>query len=787
MAARMSSPLYGPVGVPPGGRDFRPEGLEALLADLNPAQREAVTHLGAPLLIVAGAGTGKTRVLTRRVGWLIANGAPPASILAITFTNKAADVLVERLSGLPGGRGVFAGTFHAFGAWMLRRWADRIGGDRAFTILDSDDQSRLLRDLIRDVGLDPEVVRPDAVSDAISHHKCGAAGRVPAALRDERLRDALPELERRYEARLKASSLHDFDDLLVRPLRLLREVPEAAAAVRGRFRHVLVDEFQDTNGAQMDLVKALAEEEAGVRADVCVVGDPDQSIYRWRGATVRNILGFADEFPGTRVVTLEENYRSTQRVLAAAEAVIAVNRQRYDKRLRTANAEGERVLEVPCDTGEDEAAAVVSILSRWMSSGISPSDLAVFFRVNHVSRGIESALHAAGIPYAMVSGVAFWQRREVKDLLAYARLVENPRDDAAFSRVVNVPRRGVGQRSLEALRARATERGVSLAEAAALDVPGVSGKARTGLDALLACLARLRALPRAPVAPLIEAIADQTGYRSDLSGRDDPIESSRVENVDELVHAAALSDQERPEDGLRSFVERASLASEQDGWDARAERVSLMTVHAAKGLEFRGVVLVGAEDGWFPHARNANDADDVEEERRLFYVAMTRARERLALTHARLRFTYRRMEVREPSPFLACIPDDALAVTDRTGYPLSSRPRAGRGVLAPRRPVRPDAGLDPSADDGFVREAPDDGEAVYPRGRAERGGDDEAVPRPGERVLHPHFGPGRMVARSGQGPDLRVVVDFDGLGTKTILWTYARLTRMPGDAAGGRA
>jgi DNA helicase-2/ATP-dependent DNA helicase PcrA len=757
-----------------------PDGLytprDDLLEGLNPAQREAVTYDGGHLLVVAGAGTGKTRVLTRRIAWRIARGAPPESILAITFTNKAAEVLVDRLAALPGGSRTWAGTFHAFGAWCLRRHADRIGLDRSFTVLDSEDQSRLLRDLLQDLGRSRQY-SPEEMAQAISFRKCGGSGHVPLVLEEAEGADVADEVAALYAKRLRAASLFDFDDLLVEPLRLLSESPEAAAAIGDRFREVLVDEFQDTNAAQMALVLALAAR----GAEVCAVGDPDQSIYRWRGATVRNILRLPDVLPGTRVVTLEENYRSTKRILAVAEGVIERNLERHEKRLRTSNPSGEKVLSVRCLRSYDEANEVVSLLSRWMQEGLPASDLAVFFRVNHVSRGIETALRDAGIPYEMVSGVEFWQRREVKDVLAYARLVENPRDDAAFARVVNVPRRGVGDASLARLRAFATAQGASLAEAAALSASRVSGAARKGLDAFLSVLARLRSLPRAPVASLLEAIVVQTGYRDDLARRDDPLEASRVENVDELLLAARRADEGRPEEDLRAFLERATLVSEQDGYDPAAPRVRLMTVHAAKGLEFRGVVVVGVEDGWFPHARSTG-RDEVEEERRLFYVALTRARERLALTHASMRESFGGgLQVRQASPFLADAPPEDLVFLDRTGVyfppPASRRPWPGAGRPASWT-TDAHGRLDEDPDDDVVSEGAPDADDVFARGAPD-------VPAPGERVRHPHFGAGRMVGSSGEGERLRVVVDFDEHGTKTILWSYAPLVRLTDEAQGG--
>ena len=758
----MSSPLYIPGGGPPG--TVLDE--ESVLAGLNDAQREAVTAPPGPLLVVAGAGTGKTRVLTRRVAWRILRGVSPRSVLAITFTNKAADVLKERLAGLPGGAGVTAGTFHGFCANLLRRFADRIGGTRDFTILDQEDQSRLLRDLCDDLGVDTTAHRPDAFASVISYRKNGGAGRTPAALRDARFVVALGRVETAYAERLRASGLYDFDDLLLEALRVLRESPEAAAACRERWRVVLVDEYQDTNGTQMELLRALV----GDAPDLTVVGDPDQSIYRWRGASIRNILRFPDDFPGTRVVKLEENYRSTRRILAAAEAVIARNAQRFDKRLRTANDDGPRVRELRSRDPVEEAGAVVAQLSAWRAEGMPWAEMAVFVRVNHAARATEVALRQAGVPYVVVSGVEFFQRREVKDVLAWARLVVNPRDEAAFSRAVNAPRRGVGDTSVARVRAAATARGVSVPEAAFGAVPGLPPKARKALDAFGATLNALRAMPRAPVGPLLQAVVVESGYRRELLASEDELARARVENVDELVAAAHEADRARPGTTLEEFLERTALVADQDGFQQGDDRVSLMTTHAAKGLEFDGVVVVGAEEGWWPHARSADRDDDVEEERRLFYVAMTRARRRLVLTHAAQRDSWGGLERRQPSRFLLDVPDDLVEVVDRSG--LYGRVRARNEAAARAR-----SAFDPVGDEDLEAGGDDvggAGEAVYRR--------EGSSPGAGDRVVHPYFGRGLIVSTSGSGASLRLVVAFDEAGTRTLLHSMSNLVREGGPA-----
>jgi DNA helicase-2/ATP-dependent DNA helicase PcrA len=769
----MSDPLYSDASPPPPPSG----GEEPLLEGLNEPQREAVTAPPGPLLVVAGAGTGKTRVLTRRVAWKVHRGAAPRAVLAITFTNKAADVLKQRLGALPGGGAVTAGTFHAFCALLLRRYADRIGGTRDFTILDEEDRSRLLRDLLDDLKIDPTAYRPDAFAAGISHQKNGGAGRAPPAFSDPRFLDHLARVAPAYGKRLRVAGLYDFDDLLLEGGRLLRESADAAVEVRERWRHVLVDEYQDTNGVQFDLLKALTGPDPA--PDITVVGDPDQSIYRWRGASIRNILRFQEDFPGARVVKLEENYRSSRRILAAAEAVIARNQERYEKRLWTRAPDGDRVTELRFADPTAEGTGVARLVASWRDAGLAWSEIAVFVRVNHASRTVETGLRNAGVPYAMVSGVEFFQRREVKDVLAYARLLENPRDEAAFARVVNAPRRGVGDGSIEKIRAHATARGISVPEAAAERVEGVPARARAGLDRFLACLARLRLLPRSPLGPLFQAVVTETGYREDLLSREDDLERSRVENVDELVAAAHEADRTTPGLTLREFLERSALVSDQDAWDDRSGRVSVMTVHAAKGLEFDGVVVVGAEEGFFPHARSQDRPEDLEEERRLFYVAMTRARRRLAVTHVAQREGWRGIERRQPSRFLADVPEALVETRDATGLYLRDHARAqARAREGVRRPSPWSVDEAPAGLDAEAPVAPA-AEPVFDR----EGGDD--VPRPGDRVAHPYFGEGVLLSSSGSGAQRRVTVAFDAAGTKTILWTYARLERLPGPGAKG--
>jgi len=721
---------------------------EYLLEDLNPAQRAAVTHEGRSLLIVAGAGTGKTRALTRRVGWLVARGASPHGILAITFTNKAADELKRRLGQMPGGEYVWAGTFHRFGSFLLRRHGEDVGIDPRFTILDRVDQLSILKAIYKDLDLDKGTVSPRDTLAMISHRKNGGGGRPPLNLTLPGVAVVFDELYDAYVDRLRLADLLDFDDLLLDAVRLLRECDDVARIYRDRFMHVLVDEYQDTNIVQRDLLRLLV----GPTQHITAVGDPDQSIYRWRGAAVRNILDFGEHFEGAEQILLERNYRSTAHILGAAEAVIQSNRERHAKRLFTKREEGRPVQLLRCRDAEDEGRHIAAQIARWVQGGRRMDEIAVFYRVNALSRAVELALGERTIPYVVVAGTEFFQRREVKDILAYARLVANPRDEAAFLRVVNVPRRGVGAASLNRLRALAVRERIALCDAVPRAAEaGVSKRAQGGLKRFSALLQRARAMPHAPVAPVFEALLEGSGYRSNLEDSADDLDRSRLENVDELVAYAREYDKKEQQGDLRAFLERAALVSDQDGYTAETGRVTLMSVHAAKGLEFSCVVITGAELGYFPHARSMGESASEEEERRLFYVAMTRAKDELVISHAVRRQTYMGEEQRAPSPYLLDIPDARLELRDHAPWPGQRDPF----------PVPSPAPYEmPGADDvDVVREA-------------------SASFEVGERVRHPYFGLGNLEAVSGTGGEARITVDFDLNGRKQFMLRHARLEKL---------
>jgi len=703
--------------------------LDPLLDDVNPEQRAAILHGGGPLLVVAGAGSGKTRVITRRVAHLLREGAKPWEVVALTFTNKAAREMRERVEQLAPARDLWVCTFHSFAARVLRRFGDRVGYGVDFSIYDTEDRQGLIKQILKEESIDD--LPPAEVGHAITRVKNGLARPDAPGWRAERVSRVM----RIYQERMRAANAMDFDDLLVNLQRLLEEDGDACARLRARSRWLLVDEYQDTNAVQYRILRSLAGEEK----NVCATGDPDQSIYRWRGATIRNILDFERDFPGARVLTLDRNYRSTKSILAVANAVIRHNRDRYEKSLRTENAAGVSVREVRCENDEDEAEVVAREIASWLDRGLGAADLAVFYRTNAQSRLLERALGLRAIPYRIVGAVEFFRRKEVKDVLAYVRLARNPRDTQALRRVLNVPARGIGATSEERLLDAARSRGVSPREL--LRDPSAFagfGRARKALGAFAALLERLEALPADDPGRFLEEVVRETAYRDHLGAGTARAEVDRLENVDELVSAAAEYAQREPGGGIDGFLEENTLVSDQDAYDERADAVSLMTVHSAKGLEFRGVLVTGLEERLFPHALSLDTPEEVEEERRLFYVAVTRAREELVLLHGGRRMQRGQLLPSRPSRFLDEIPEEMLQVEDRTGGPL------------------------------FGGEE----EPVY-RTEEEAGG-----LRAGDRVRHHHFGEGRVLAVRPGGGGTRVTVDFAAAGRRELLLSYARLVRL---------
>ena len=664
---------------------------EQLLQGLNPAQYEAVIYQGGPLLIVAGAGSGKTRVLTHRIAYLLATGrARGSEILAITFTNKAAAEMRERLETLVGGAGKYMWvlTFHSACVRILRREHEAAGLRSSFSIYDATDSQRLITLIVRELGIDPKRFTPKAFANRISDLKNELITPLQfaeTANTSNPFERHLAEVYRAYNQRLKAANALDFDDIIMRTVQLLRAKPAIAQLYRRRFRHVLVDEYQDTNHAQYVLVRELVGVASqGPSGELTVVGDSDQSIYAFRGATIRNIEEFEKDFPNSHTILLEQNYRSTQNILSAANAVISQNDGRRAKNLWTALGDGEKIVGYVADSEYDEARWVSQEIERLgEENGVRPGQVAVFYRTNAQSRALEEAFMRAGVPYKVVGGTRFYERKEIKDALAYLRAVDNPDDTVSLRRIFNVPKRGLGQKAEATLAAHAEQYGISFGQAISdaagrarpqtpdgqitltPPVAGLATRTRTQVRRFDDILEGLRTQLRegAGVAELLDSALDTSGYLAELRASDDPQDASRVENLAELHAVAEDFQQENPTGTLAEFLERVSLVADSDQIpddDGGQGQVTLMTVHTAKGLEFPVVFVTGFEDGTFPHSRSLADEAELAEERRLAYVALTRARERLYLTRAAVRSAWGASNVMVASRFLDDIPPELM-------------------------------------------------------------------------------------------------------------------------------
>jgi DNA helicase-2/ATP-dependent DNA helicase PcrA len=770
---------------------------DALLAGLNPVQREAASAPDGPVLVIAGAGSGKTRVLTHRIAFLVAEQrVSPFGLLAITFTNKAASEMKERVAELVGpvAHKMWVSTFHSACARILRREAPVLGYRSSFSIYDQADSVRLVDYVRRDLDVDPKRFPPRRLHAAISAMKnelVSAEEAVERAFTPAEKRIA--DVYREYQRRLLEGSALDFDDLLVLTVKLFREHADVLARWRARFHHVLVDEFQDTNAAQWEFVRMLAEE----HRNVMVVGDSDQSVYRFRGADFRNLLRFEETFPESTVIVLEQNYRSSQRILDAANAVIANNTARHHKSLWTEQIGGELITRYHANDEHDEAAFVVHEIARLVDTENQRfGDVAVFYRTNAQSRVVEESLVRAGVPYRVVGGVKFYDRREVKDILAYLRALVNPDDEVSWRRVVNTPKRGVGDTSTNRVAAYAQGAGVTFRDALghAADA-GVAGKALGGICELLDLAVELEALSVDGVAATVEAVLDRTGYLAALEAERSIEARGRIENLQELVGVcrefdlaldagdtsglpgiagvgtaeSAAGDVVIPSGLARvqAFLEAISLVTDLDGGEGDEQSaVTLMTLHTAKGLEFPVVFLIGLEDGVFPHVRSLGDPDELEEERRLCYVGITRARERLYLCHAWSRMLFGSTDYYPPSRFLAEIPEELVQML---GGASSERATGGRnGDRAHHRESVVSAAL-ASRENPSVPSAP--GGTRGAEGLGLRVGDD---------VSHDKFGEGVIIELIGTGDKTEAVVNFREVGEKRLLLAWAPLARIGG-------
>ena len=749
---------------------------EAYLEQLNQEQREAVDHFEGPLLVLAGAGSGKTRVLTTRIAHLIhERGVPPDRILAVTFTNKAAGELRDRISGLLGEapKGMWTGTFHALGARILRRHAPLLGWSNTFTIFDAEQSLKLIKRTTEDVGVDTRRWNPKAIRGHLSGAKNQLIG--PQQFVEENA-DGFDIFARNvakvypaYQKSLLAQNAFDFDDLLVKPVELFESNAELLAMYRSRFLFLLVDEYQDTNRAQFRFVELLASE----HRNLMVVGDDDQSIYGWRGADVRNILDFETAFSGAHTVRLERNYRSSPVILSAANAVIAENVDRKGKTLRTDRIGGERITLVTTSGETDEARWIADQIEAGLSEGpgLAYREMAILYRTNAQSRALEDVFRRRGLPYQIVGGVRFYERREIQDVLAYLRLISNPLDAGAFERVVNYPRRGIGNTSLDRLSTWAKAEEIRLLEAAARadEAPDVPKGGVRGLIAFASLVQRYSAhASQMGVGELLEALVKELDVFRHLAD-EGPEGEDRADNVRELIAGALDYNSELQEDlegetldhftELDLFLQQVALVADVDRHDPDASAVTLMTLHNAKGLEFPVVFISGLEDGLFPLGRAYDNPSELEEERRLFYVGITRAENKLYLTHARRRRRAGEVMYGRLSPFVDAIPGH-LVEKVTTAVAGESDGYAGR------RTVRPDSSR--SIDLGIQ-----DDDLDFDTGL------NQDLPRfvKGEAVVHDTFGSGTVGEVVGFGRDLKVTVHFDSVGTKRLLVRYARLRR----------
>jgi DNA helicase-2/ATP-dependent DNA helicase PcrA len=750
---------------------------DTLLDDLNPQQRDAVTHSGSPLLVVAGAGSGKTRVLTRRIAYLLAErDVHPGQIMAITFTNKAAAEMKERVTDLVGNRAraMWVSTFHSMCVRVLRRESKTLGIGSNFSVYDSDDTRRLITLVARDLDLDPKRYPARTLAVHVSNLKNELVDPESAASA------AAGDLERRvaevyasYQQRLGLANALDFDDLIMRTVELLQVFPDTAEHYRRRFRHVLVDEYQDTNHAQYSLVRELVGTGQGdvEPGELCVVGDADQSIYAFRGATIRNIVEFERDYPQARTIMLEQNYRSTQTILSAANAVISRNPNRRDKRLWTESGDGEKIVGYVADNDHDEAAFVAGEIDRLVDGGdANNADIAVFYRTNNQSRVFEEIFIRLGLPYRVVGGVRFYERREVRDALAYLRMLANPEDTVSLRRIMNVPKRGIGDRAEAVVAAHADQQRISyfaaLRDAVADRVPLLNPRSRNAITAFVEMVDELLALvdEGTEVAEILEAVIERTGYRAELEASDDPQDAGRLDNLTELVTVArefaaqdvvvlegeAATPQPAP---LPAFLERVSLVADSDSVpDSDDGVVTLMTLHTAKGLEFPVVFCTGWEDGIFPHMRALGDPTELAEERRLAYVGITRARQRLYLSRALVRSAWGQPMTNPASRFLDEIPDsliewqrtepDRSAPTAQTTWRRTGQDSAQAGLAA-----------------RGMRTTPFKGWQDTPSIRLEAG----------DRVSHDKYGLGTVVTTDGEGPRATATIDFGTSGTIRLM------------------
>jgi DNA helicase II / ATP-dependent DNA helicase PcrA len=738
----------------------------SFLSELNPVQQEAVKALNGPVMIIAGAGSGKTRVLTYRVAYLVSCGVPPYQILALTFTNKAANEMKERIIKLVGDKAsdVWMGTFHSMFARVLRKEARLLGYTNSFTIYDSEDSQKAVRRCMEKLNLSVQQIPAQAVCSRIS----GAKNQlVPPSDYSALARDFLDEkiglVYGEYVALLHRSNAMDFDDLLIKPIELFKKHPEILEKYHHRFKFLLVDEFQDTNRAQYEVIKLLA----GGNENICVVGDDAQSIYAFRGADIRNILDFSKDFPKAQTFRLEQNYRSTKNILSVADTLIKCNVDQLKKDLWTENPSGEPVRLLSCIDDRDEGHQILSVIRNEIAAEQRAlRDFAILYRTNAQSRSLEDVLRRNGVPYVIVGGIRFYERKEIKDVLAYLRLLVNPRDDESFLRAINYPIRGIGDTSVQRLMEFAREKSLTLFECSERvnEITNIQERARKAVDQFTSFMKKYGSLrSKMSLSELTRSMVDDLGILRTYKDEGSAESMGRWENIQELLSAITEFGDEHPDGTLEAFLEEVSLVADIDTWDETRNVVTLMTLHASKGLEFPVVFVSGVEEGLLPFYSTTIERGELEEERRLFYVGITRAQTKLFLSKTQMRYRFGESAFASASRFLTEIGEEKLEVVEGRGTHGSVLPGSKRGMphrprtVAERAPVR--------EEHFFADESPD----------YENDSQESFEIKQGTAVRHEMFGKGKVIRMTGKGDTMKVVVDFDDYGVKNLLVKFARL------------
>jgi DNA helicase-2/ATP-dependent DNA helicase PcrA len=737
-----------------------------ILDNVTESQKEAIIHIDGPLLVIAGAGSGKTRVITRRVGYLVEQGTAPANILSITFTNKAANEMKERLGEFLDLRGMWVSTFHAMCSRILRNEIEQMGFTKNFSIYDTADQKKCITAVMNELNLDTTNWRPGSVAASISNAKNELLSVEEfSKYKSGYYNDVVSKVYTKYQKYLEANNALDFDDLLFKVVHLFKNFPEVLEKYQDKFRYILIDEYQDTNHAQYTITQLLAQR----YENICATGDPDQSIYGWRGANIRNILNFENDYPETKTVRLEQNYRSTKNILHVASEVIKNNQSRKPKSLWTENDEGNRVRVIHCEDENIESREIAANISEFIKNGNTYSDIAVFYRTNAQSRVLETCMLKEGIPYSIVGSVEFFKRKEIKDILSYLKLCSNPDDDLSFERIVNVPPRGIGPTTIRRLREWMTLHNTNLLEAisSVQEIPEIKGKSTRAVKDFWNIISKLYKLPTYPVMEFVKQIIGKTGYLDYLEQSYEGDSEERLENVEELVNAASEYDNSNPDGSLQGFLEEVALISDIDKWDDQTDTVTLMTLHAAKGLEFPVVFIAGLEEGLLPHSQSKDSDDDIEEERRLCYVGITRAQKDLFLIHTRYRAKFGQRSPCIPSRFLSEIPEASIEAIDKTD--CYSYMDEFQTEYAKDNTEFPSSGYDSNHSNTKEKDL---NQELQPR--TNTNGSNNL--NPGDIVEHAHFGRGKIININPSSDT--VFVDFGRAGIKKLVLEYAKLEKI---------